>query len=579
MSFKSKPATQTVVQQPTTSTTVVDPYASMPAWLQGYLSESVGNLSASDKRGELLRQMYSDPEMLIRPFAGQEGLDYITGAAEAGMGMAGAGADAAREASGRAVSTMEGAAGIGRSALDDVIATLRGQGTFDTSGARDRLRALGDAGLGSTDFAMGGMTGAADRLGGISTDLGQAFDTTATRDALTGMDIEGRQNRYEQDYVDQIVNPVMSRMREDEALRLAQLEGANAAIGGSSNTRLAVAGARLSDEAMRSRAQTEAELRQRSLREAQDLGLREADLVGNLTQAAGQLGLSESELNAAIARQAGELGISREQAIANIFNQVGNLGLAGTELAGNMEKIAAELGLSESEAARLLQGDVARNIESQFGMSKDLATAQAGQAGTELAAGSLGLDAGRMGMAAGGVMMDAAERERTLEQEAMQAPLTMESWYRNLVSGGPALAPPTGSSSTTNTSDSTSTTTQSGGSAGVGTKLLGAGTSLLGSFSDERVKDDVEQLDGALEIIRKQRPSVYRYIDPSFDRFQIEGRRSAGLMAQDLEDIPGAVIDTEMGVKMVDPYPVMATIAAAVQELDRKVEAMSHVGS
>ena len=95
-------------------------------------------------------------------------------------------------------------------------------------------------------------------------------------------------------------------------------------------------------------------------------------------------------------------------------------------------------------------------------------------------------------------------------------------------------------------------------------------------MSDERVKDDIENFDGALDIIRKQRPSVYRYIDPALDRVQIEGRRSVGLMAQDLEDIPGAVIDTDMGVKMVDPYPVMATIAAAVQELDRKVEALSH---
>lgn len=588
MSFGAKPQ---VVQN--------DPYANMPPELRDYLIQSVGRLGESDVRGDELRQIYSDPAMLIADYAGQPGLDYTVASAEAGMGIAGEGIDAARTAAGGAVDTISGAAGTGRAQLDDIINQLRGSGTRlggistdlgsapDVAASQARLRELGQQGTGAVGTATGGMTSAAERLSGIGTNLGQAFDTTSARDALTGMDVEGRQRRYEQDYTDQMVNPVMSRMREDEAMRLAQLEGANAAIGGSSNSRLAVAGARLSDEAMRSRAQTEAELRQRSLRESQDLGLRESQLVGDLTQAAAQLGLSQSELDAAIARQAAELGISREQAVANIYNQVGNLGMAGAELGGNMEQAAANLGLDRAEleasirdraarlgisieeAQRAVLGDMSSNVGAQFGMDRDVASTLTQQAGTELAAGQLGLDAGRVGMAAGGAMTDQAAIERGIEQEQMQAPLTMESWYRSLVSGGPALSPPT-----------TNTQTTSGGGPGVGTQVLGAGASLLGgalgSASDERVKEDIENFDGALDIIRKQRPSVYRYIDPSFDRVQIDGRRSVGLMAQDLEDIPGAVIDTEMGVKMVDPYPVMATIAAAVQELDRKVEALSH---
>lgn len=591
-----------------------DPYKNMPPELREYIIESVGRLGDSDIRGDELRQIYSDPSMLIADYAGQEGLEYTLGAAEAGMGAAGAGIDAARSSAGQAVDRVSGAAGTGRAALDDIISQLQSSGTRlggistdlgsapDVSGSQSRMRQFADLGLGSVTGATQGLTGAADRLQGINTNLGQAFDTTGTRDALTGMDVEGRQRRYEQDYTNQMIDPVMSRMREEEALRAAQLEGANAAIGGSSNSRLAVAQARLADESIRSQAQIEAEMRQRALRESQDLGLRESELMGNLTEAAGRLGLSQSELDAAIARQSAELGISREQAIANIYNQAGGLGLAGAELGGNLEQSAANLGMdraeleasirdraarlgiSVEEAQRAILGDMSANVGSQFGMDRDVASQLQSQAGMEIAAGQLGLDAGRMGMAAGGTLLEQSAIERGIQQEQMQAPLTMESWYRNLVSGGPALAPP-----------ATSTQTTSGGGPGAGTQLLGAGATALGAYlgsagtaagglgalggalasSSEKVKTDVEKLDGALDIIRRQRPSVYRYIDPMFDRVPIEGRRSAGLMAGDLRGIPGAVIEIN-GIEAVDPYPVMATIAAAVQELDRKVEAMSH---
>ena len=480
-------------------------------------------------------------------------------------------------------------------------------GAFDTSGARDTLGGI------DTNFGQAFDTsGARDTLGGIDTDLGQAFDTTGSQTALTDMDYRGIQDRYESQYVDGMVNPALARMREDEARRMAELEASGAAIGGGSNTRMAVEMARTTDEGTRSRAEMEANLRNQALRQGQELGLQEAGMRGQFSNMAAQLGLSESELNAAFkergARTAGDLtnlaaqlGLSESELDARIRESgaqaqgqfadlSARLGLAEQDQAGSMAQIqagladmAARLGMSESElqasimerqtqlgldqasAMQSVLNDMGATAGQQFGMQESVAGAQQARA-----AGNL--DAARLGMTAAGIGLEQSELQRQIQTEQNQAPLTMEAWYRNMV--GTPLATPLPQSGTQ---------TQSGGGPGVGTQVLGAGTSLLGAammgglISDERAKTDIEPLEGALDIIRRQRPSSYSYIDPQYDRVPEPGRRSAGLMAQDLEDIPGAVMQHESGYRMVDPYPVMATIAAAVQELDRKVEGMSHV--
>jgi hypothetical protein len=578
--------------------TTNDPYANMPTEIKDFLIGSVGELGDSNDRANALRDLYSDPSKLIAPYAGQEGVATVMGSAEAGMGAAGDAMDAASQYTSSATRGLSNAVDIGREGLGGVNSRLMGSSRNlagintnlgsapNVSGTVDRLTNLGDRATSVTNRAAGDMRDAAGNISNVSTDLGAAFDTTGAQRDLTGMDIAGMQDRYQSDYIEGMVDPVMSRMREDEARRLAEIEGSSAAIGGSSNTRMAVEAARLSDESSRSRAQTEAEMRQTSLREGQALGLQEAGLRGDLTNMAAQLGLSQSELEASIREREASLGISREQAIADISQNAGQLQLEGIGAAGDLSQAAAQLGMdraeleasireraaqlgiSVEEAQRAVLGDISANIGAQYGMSADLADQNNTAANTSLDIGQLGIGAAGLGMAAGGVQIDEAERERALTQEAQQAPLTMESWYRNLVSGGPAIAPP-----------STNTATQTGGGPSTAAQILGGITSIGGLlFSDENVKTDVEQLGGALDIIRKQRPSVYSYTDPVYDRVPIEGRRSAGLMAQDLEDIPGAVFETESGIKMVDSYPVMATIAAALQELDAKVEAMSHGG-
>ena len=106
MSFGSKPQ---VVEN--------DPYKSMPPEIREYLISSVEKLGESDIRADELRQIYSDPAMLIPDYNGQEGLGYVTGAAEAGMSAAGEAIDSARDASRRATETITGAASTGRATV------------------------------------------------------------------------------------------------------------------------------------------------------------------------------------------------------------------------------------------------------------------------------------------------------------------------------------------------------------------------------------------------------------------------------------------------------------------------------
>jgi len=518
---------------------------------------------------------------LIAGYGGQDYLDTILAVGAGGMEGANSNLAAAVQglqqqaaASGQTLGQVMQGLGITVDEMEALNTNLGG--AFDTSGAQDFIQGQATGLGGAFDT-----TGAQSALAGIDTDYGQAFDTAGSRDALTGMDYEGLQGRYESQYVDQMVDPALARMREDEARRMAELEASGAAIGGGSNTRMGVEMARTTDEGMRSRAEMEANLRNQALRQSQELGLQEAGMRGQFADTAARLGLSESELEARIRESSAQsqaqfadlgarLGMAeRDQAAgmaetaAGMAGMAAQLGLSESELAASIQERSTQLGLSREQAIQSVLNDIGSAAGAQFGMQEGVAGAQQAQA-----AGNL--DAARLGITSAGIGLEQSELQRQIQTEQNQAPLTMEAWYRNLTSTPLASPLPGGGTQTT-----------TGGGPGVGTQLVGAGTSLLGAammgglISDERAKQDIEPLDHALDIIRKQRPSVYSYINPEHDRFPVEGRRSAGLMAQDLEDIPGAVMEVN-GVKMVDPYPVMSTIAAAVQALDRKVEGMYH---
>jgi hypothetical protein len=101
-------------------------------------------------------------------------------------------------------------------------------------------------------------------------------------------------------------------------------------------------------------------------------------------------------------------------------------------------------------------------------------------------------------------------------------------------------------------------------------KILGTASQVAGIWaaSDETVKEGVGGLPvSGLEALRELNPRTYVYIDEMGDNRV----RRTGLMAQDVQraGIEGGVAEID-GVLHVEPYAVLATVVAAVKELDER---------
>ena len=132
----------------------------------------------------------------------------------------------------------------------------------------------------------------------------------------------------------------------------------------------------------------------------------------------------------------------------------------------------------------------------------------------------------QLGGAIGGVgdkFFDYKNAKGNQKQEAL-------SWMASLYGGGGNTSGAgSGMGSTSQTTPGPSTFSQ----------ILGAGTSILGGFlSDEATKKDIAPMEVGLDALKDVTPSTYEYKEgmPTEKR-----GRTAGLMAQDLEHIPGAV--------------------------------------
>jgi len=121
-----------------------------------------------------------------------------------------------------------------------------------------------------------------------------------------------------------------------------------------------------------------------------------------------------------------------------------------------------------------------------------------------------------------------ADYQKWLEEQA--SPYANQSWLANMLTGIGSAAGST----------STGTTKEKGGSnAG---SYLGAGISLASAlFSDERLKDDIEQIGETFDG-----QPIYRY------KFRGSPKTQIGLMAQDVEDVHPEAVGHFGGVKMVD---------------------------
>ena len=105
-------------------------------------------------------------------------------------------------------------------------------------------------------------------------------------------------------------------------------------------------------------------------------------------------------------------------------------------------------------------------------------------------------------------------------------------------------------------------------SPGIGTQLLGAGGQAAGAYaamaSDERLKENIEHIDNALEKVNKIDGKVYKF------KFK-DKERDGGVIAQELERVlPEAVVEVD-GIKYVKYEAVIALLVNAVNELARKV--------
>ena len=93
----------------------------------------------------------------------------------------------------------------------------------------------------------------------------------------------------------------------------------------------------------------------------------------------------------------------------------------------------------------------------------------------------------------------------------------------------------------------------------------GAIGAIASMFSDERLKENVEELTGCLDMLNAIAPKTYNFKEQDPDV------RLAGVMAQDVEKVfPEAVIDVS-GVKKVDLYALIAMLIGAVRELRKKI--------
>ncbi|ASX13051.1 hypothetical protein CK627_20815 [Aeromonas dhakensis] len=90
----------------------------------------------------------------------------------------------------------------------------------------------------------------------------------------------------------------------------------------------------------------------------------------------------------------------------------------------------------------------------------------------------------------------------------------------------------------------------------------------IGSYSDQRLKKDIEPLENALESVMQLRPVLYKRIGTDTDRVE------CGFIAQELQEVIPEVVQTqedEMGTLTVDYAKLVAYMAGAIQTLEARI--------
>lgn len=280
------------------------------------------------------------------------------------------------------------------------------------------------------------------------------------------------------------------------------------------------------------------------------------------------------------------------QSAANNAAQFG----AGAANTASLANSAAQNTAADQSMQAQLQGQLANqnsaNQASQFGAAAQntagqynagnqqqasLANQAAGLQGAGLnlsAAGTLGnLGTAQQGMnlnninalnALGTQQQQNAQNALNVNYENQQAqnnaPLQQAQFLQQILQGTPY--------GTTTTSNGTSngTTVQSPTLGSQIMQGIGAGLQIPAIFaSDERLKDNIEPMDKAMDAVRKIKPASYTWKgDPA-------KRKNLGLIAQNVEAAAPAAVSNVGGVKAVHTPAVLGLLVGAVQHLDKKV--------
>ena len=244
---------------------------------------------------------------------------------------------------------------------------------------------------------------------------------------------------------------------------------------------------------------------------------------------------------AGMQRQADRERLAREGRAASVGGTSNTRAAVGNAVAENL----SGMNMAEMEAKLRDEGF-------RFGSEMDLENAGLTKETLESMLGG--------GLQTGGAIGGIGDDRLALEQERMDEEQSRLSWLGGMFgqSSPLGIGAGTGTTSGTTTQPKPSTFSQ----------ILGAGSTILGGFlSDEQAKEDIVAMEVGLDALKDVKPATYKYKEgmPTDKK-----GRTAGLMAQDLEHIPGAVSMGIDGYRRVDPYPVLATVVQAVKELDAR---------
>ena len=91
---------------------------------------------------------------------------------------------------------------------------------------------------------------------------------------------------------------------------------------------------------------------------------------------------------------------------------------------------------------------------------------------------------------------------------------------------------------------------------------------IFNSLSDKELKENFESIENSLEIINKVNPIGFNW--------KGSGKKSYGVIAQELEQILPELVSENNGIKSVEYNSLMAFLIGAVQEMSERLDKLEN---